>query len=101
MRLIDADRLRKELGVYKYGQRQLRTSITKLNIAIERSKVDAVEVVRCAECKGLRKYEMILNGEPYIALYWCDCVYPNFQIPTDQVEKHFCSYGERSERWSE
>lgn len=41
MRLIDADAFRKEIPVDKYGH--IETTITKLCIAIEHSKVDAVE----------------------------------------------------------
>ena len=40
MRLIDADAFRKEIEVDKYGN--INTTITKLNIAMERSAVDAV-----------------------------------------------------------
>lgn len=58
---------------------------------------DVVQVVRCKECKGLRKHELIINDTPYITSYWCERVYPNIQIPDDQVEKHFCSFGERRE----
>ena len=48
-RYIDAERFRKEISVDKYGH--IETTITKLNIAIEHSTVDAVEVVRCKDCK--------------------------------------------------
>lgn len=49
MRLIDADALRREMPVDKYGT--INTTITKFNIACEHSKVDAVPVIRCKECK--------------------------------------------------
>jgi len=43
MRLIDADALKKQMPIDRYGN--IETSITKLNIAIERSTVEAVPVV--------------------------------------------------------
>lgn len=75
MRLIDADALRKEIDVDKYGH--INTTITRLNIAIERSKVDAVEVVRCKDCMWYDE---------------CDwCFFSVGYIPPDG----YCSYGER------
>jgi len=41
-RLIDADAFRKHLEVDKYGQ--INTTITKINIAIEKAKVEAEPV---------------------------------------------------------
>lgn len=53
MRLIDGERFNAELNqldcVDKFGYVTL--PITKLNIALERSAVDAVPVCRCKDCK--------------------------------------------------
>lgn len=46
MRLIDADRLRKDINDYPYGYRGM------INDTISRQPtVDAVEVVRCKDCR--------------------------------------------------
>ena len=45
--------------------------------------VDAVEVVRCGECKYYIR-ELMSPGSG-----WCKC------LERGEYEKHFCSYGER------
>ena len=47
--------------------------------------VDAVEVVRCRECKYYIR-ELMSPGSG-----WCEC------LERGEYEKHFCSYGERKE----
>ena len=80
MRLIDADVLRTEIPVDKYGH--IDTTITKLNIAMEHSRVDAVQVVRCMDCKYYP------DGKQ--ATMWTPC--------SEDIRlggKWFCAYGER------
>lgn len=45
--------------------------------------VDAVEVVRCGECK------YYIRGLMSPGSGWCEC------LERGEYEKHFCSYGER------
>ena len=53
---------------------------------IERAPaVDAVEVVRCGECKYYIR-ELMSPGSG-----WCEC------LERGEYEKHFCSYGQRKE----
>ena len=82
MRLIDADALRHEIPVDKYGH--IETTITKLIIAIEHSEVDAVQIVRCKDCRWGRKV--------------CGCIECSIdsKIPTEyHGYKWFCPNGER------
>ena len=82
MRLIDPKTFRLELDkldcIDKFGHVIL--PITKLNIALERSEVDAVPVVFCRDCK--HRF-MTPNG-------W-HCPYAEWGIEDDD----FCSYGDR------
>lgn len=50
MRLIDENALRREIAVDKYGH--IETTITRLNVAIERSRVDAEPVRHGRWMKG-------------------------------------------------
>ena len=47
--------------------------------------VDAVEVVRCGECKYYIREPMSQGSG------WCEC------LERGEYEKHFCSYGQRKE----
>lgn len=85
MRLVDADEVYKVLTDY-YNQ---RTEIQHkaLKEAIERvHTVDAVEVVRCKDCRFFHRYGFKLE--------YAECV--NFDF-YDTTEDGFCSYGERRE----
>lgn len=62
MRLIDADSLRREIPVDKYGN--INTTITKFNIACEHSKVDAVPVRH-------GKWENTRPDAPMFGFYYC------------------------------
>ena len=81
-RLIDPKTFRLELDkldcIDKFGYVIL--PITKLNIALERSTVDAVPVVRCRECK-----------------HWdSETKFPYCWYRDDNVEANdYCSKGER------
>lgn len=59
---------------------------------------DAVEVVRCEDCKHLNAAigAIIVNGEKETVAcdYWCNATYPHVTV---QNKRHFCSYGERRE----
>ena len=84
-RLIDANALIKEAnaeGAYGYVDiKQIADAPT----------VDAVEVVRCRECKHLN----VLNRkELYAHCPKTNTVFPPFELDT---RKHFCSLGERKE----
>jgi len=71
-RLIDANAFRNNLEVDRFGD----TNIVKVNIALDKSTVDAVEVVQCKECYKLNTS-------------WCP------MDPRRMRLRDFCSYGER------
>lgn len=52
----------------------------------EQERVDAVEVVRCKDCKFFRRYGFRLE--------YAECIKFDFY---DTTEDGFCSYGERRE----
>ena len=101
MRLIDADAFRKEIEVDKYGN--INTTITKLNIAMERSTVDAVPVVRCKECRYFHENvfgDEIGLGKPYDCLIvgHCCCEFWGRKDDGSMAQtspEGFCSFGER------
>ena len=86
-RLIDVKAFRQSLEVDRFGC----TDIVKVNIALDKSTVDAVEVVRCKDCKQWncvtkpafydKRHGYCLNGDE----------------PEGRWEDGFCSYGERKE----
>lgn len=82
MRLIDADALYHLLPIDRFGH--INTTITKLNIAEEKCKVDAVPVVRCKDCT-----------------YWeqakPDSGSCNRAFEITAYANDFCSYGERKD----
>lgn len=86
-RLIDGEKFRSELNrldcIDKFGY--VIVPITKLNIALERSTVDAVFVVRCRECK---------HRDPED--HKCDCGQIERQgCPFPVGDYYFCASGER------
>ena len=89
MRLIDADAMRDDWlengeNEYVYDTNAVLDSIDS------QPTVDAVEVVRCRDCKNWHKFESSLNGE----IMCCTvqgCM--NVQKKADD----FCSYGERKD----
>lgn len=52
--------------------------------------VDAVEVVRCKNCRYFKKYTDILTGRKA-----CYCKYKDGHFTGSEL--HYCSYGERRE----
>ena len=83
-KLINRDAFRTELYkmgcVDKFGK--ISTSITQLNISLERSTVDAEYVVRCKDCKHYWKNKPSNDAPVCLA------------SPKDDA---FCSEGERKE----
>ena len=95
MRLIDADEAYKVLTDYYHHKTEIQHKALKE--AIERvSTVDAVEVVRCKDCKHV--YCRIYHGwqEP---IYTCTHLRSRWNTDNDlEVNPDgFCSYGERRE----
>lgn len=88
MRLIDADALRQEISVDKYGH--IETTITKLNIALEHCTVDAVKVTRCKDCKHWLDVTEVEDGVRYAE---CEL----FSDEHEFGENWFCKDGERRE----
>lgn len=84
---IDRDAFRTKLYqmgcVDKFGR--VLIYITDLNIALERSTVDAVEVVRCEDCKF--NYANQIPSKNVCQL----CV----ELPIS--DEFYCAYGERKE----
>jgi hypothetical protein len=85
MRLIDADKLEKQLDNEKWMDNYDRDFI--VDVALDEAPtVDAVPVVRCKDCAHGRYDE---DSEMY------DCGYVGLAIYTEP--NHYCSYGERKE----
>lgn len=82
MRLIDADKLKKELSVSQITSLGFRVAVN----VIDRSKtVDAVKVVRCKDCKYRGK-----------SSFSSDKIYcQGLRAYMDETD--FCSYGECKE----
>lgn len=83
MRLIDADALRENMKDNSWG---------KVFVAVELAKIptiDAVEVVRCKDCK----YNIIEEWEDGLFLYGCE-----HPMGLEDVDAYyFCCHGERKE----
>lgn len=77
-RYIDADVFMKNLKTNEHGD----TDVNQVEIAINKSRADVVEVVRCKDCKFNNSYNKCLNEHSII------------DIPKDD---DYCSYGERKE----
>lgn len=83
-RLIDANAFRQNLEVDRFGY----TDIVKVNIALDKSTVDAVEVVRCKDCKHSMKSNLQLyEKRTHLCTISLGGLYHELN--------HFCSYGER------
>lgn len=96
MKLISRDAFKMELYqngcIDKFGQ--VAISITQLNIALERSTVDAVEVVRCKDCFYCRKYNEMWRF-PKRDVSICIRLYDG---DGEEVSaEDYCSWGERRE----
>ena len=85
MRLIDADEAYKVLTDYYHHKTEIQHNALKE--AIERvPTVDAVEAVRCKDCKFFRRYGFRLE--------YADCIKFDYY---DTTEDGYCSWGERRE----
>ena len=94
-RLIDANELRKEFEwlesvVNGCSKAEVRDTIQRIDNA---PTVDAVEVVRCKDCKYAENMMPIDNGNGYLM---GDCTLrKEDDIIVTAWEDEFCSYGER------
>lgn len=88
MRLIDADALKTDYFVPSTSTGTVNTQYVSLFQILNAPTVDAVEVIRCKDCK--HKY---YDGNQIICqkLYWCDG--NNFEPSAE----NFCSHGERKD----
>ena len=80
-RLIDANAFRQSLELDRFGY----TNIVKVNIALDKSTVDAVEVVRCRDCRFWHRETISCEMNAYLGARERPCWYAD----------DFCSYGER------
>ena len=92
MRLIDADAL-----LEKYNKTTVWDSWVEINIA---PTIDAVEVVRCKDCRKFAPYSEKFKNEHYdtkdgecMMLSMCVYEWQDAGLYNDD----FCSYGEREE----
>ena len=89
MRLIDADKLMEELDNIVYTRKATDRHTLQIVSAIRNAPtVDAVEVVRCKDCKYWDCYG---EGESHKG----DCL--ELKLDTCIYEDDYCSYGERKE----
>lgn len=89
MRLIDADALWERLDYEPWEHNADRDSIA-LPLVVAAPTVDAVQIIRCKDCKHLRP-----NVDAYTQEtvgYWCS----ELDIGSVDVDD-LCSYGERKE----
>lgn len=103
MRLIDADLLREHLFVTESrtgGSRDEQAyeqgwdNALKAVMVYEPTVVDAVEVVRCKDCKHYVLYELFGRSQG-----WCERLCDEFDksLARATEEDDFCSRGERRE----
>ena len=99
-RLIDANALKKEIVDFKvnlllknqdYGTGYFSALSVVEGMLAYAPTVDAVEVVRCVNCKHYEKCESSLIGE-----VWCCTGQGSARIQKNEAD--FCSYGERREK---
>ncbi len=85
-RLIDADRLKRHVIAFATACRTTYMNVSEIVEAITKSEaIDAVEVVRCKDCKHFCGFEHCKNGICDVDSVSKRAVYP----------EDFCSYGER------
>ena len=89
MRCIDADKLQKDGWKLRREKQGLLTSTYETMELDCVPTVDAVEVVRCKDCKYFDKDENASES-------WCECV-AHFGKYFAVDENDFCSYGERAD----
>ena len=89
MRLVNAEP--SETYAYLYEHLDDNGIIAAQNAIDDMPTIDAVEVVRCKECKHFKEYTDILTGRK---AYYCKYKDGHFT----GSEMHYCSYGENGER---
>lgn len=105
MRLIDADALKEMLGgvrayynCFDEDEKKFYEAYSKaieiLNVYLDKEPtVDAVEVVRCRECKYNINNALAYNDDDTVACFgWCEL------FMTHYGEDAYCSFGKRAER---
>ena len=92
MRLIDADDLVPDIcdAEIEYGTKPVHFSANAIGLA---PTVDAVEVIRCRECKHWEKGGFQAGDDVMHLEYGGYC--PNSRFA--RYESDFCSYGEKKE----
>ena len=104
MRLIDADQMAiDESEAYLYAQCQIKDELTRrVNAAVhtkiqrliaDTPTVDAVEVVRCKDCKHYKEFRTKRNKQIMRLCYRMGKNDMEYSVKPDD----FCSYGERKE----
>ena len=95
--LIDATSLVEDLELLAKHEDSLRQSVILgvVHTINARSTIDAVEVVRCKDCKHWN----IRKGNDPTQLYFCN--FNNLWSKPCRAPYDFCSYGERKEEVSE
>lgn len=92
MPYIDSEALKKK--IFPYGMADngnYGINAKSVMVAIEDAPaVDAVEVVRCGECKHFHEYPVVGTNDPS---GWGKCTKIGMDI--DLTINDFCSYGER------
>lgn len=83
MRLIDADQINYMWQQYKDGE--WTDGVTLQSIIRRMPTIDAVEVVRCVNCKHYQEWD---NGNPPTCRMWTD----QWDMPTEP--NGYCHYGE-------
>ena len=98
MRLIDADALMDVIRQHEYRLATKQGSIDYgmftlgIQQAVDEQKtIDAVEVVRCKDCK----HYLIVDETFCMRRYMCTV--NHFSYLENDGDNHFCSYGERKE----
>lgn len=81
--VVEVDKAQKEIDYWHDKAQSYEQTILKLSL----NKADAVEVVRCKDCKHLDKGENDSES-------WCECT-RIFGTYFDVSEDDFCRYGER------
>lgn len=95
MRLIDADALEyhKQLECMGNGQYEDVKVVYEWEVN-SAPTIDAVEVVRCKECKHRYGYECPMYYVEWFTIDWYD---RDFRVIDDTQDEGFCHCGERSE----
>ena len=88
MRLIDADALIDRLDYCVKEGLGSTIAFTFKHMVEDAPTIDAVSVVRCAECKNCKRKRTTFKGEPII---FYRCKEHNRDVESDD----YCSWGER------